>query len=80
MEKKPADRYQSFVDLRADLERIFRQETGQVVKLPESKELSISEWNNKGVSLNSLGRFEEAIHAFNTVLEMDPLDHCPMSI
>jgi serine/threonine protein kinase len=74
MEKKPGDRYQSFKALRSDLERVFKQETGQVVKLPESKDLSISEWNNKGVSLNSLGRFEEAIYAFNTVLEMDPLD------
>jgi len=74
LEKRPADRYQSFVDLRADLELLLMRKTGQVVRLPEAKDLSIWEWNNKGVSLSSLGHFEEAIRCYDKALAIDPLD------
>ena len=29
-------------------------------------------WNNKGASLDSLGRYEEAIDCYDRVLELDP--------
>ena len=31
-------------------------------------------WNNKGVALRSLGRYDEAIECFNRSLEIDPRD------
>jgi Flp pilus assembly protein TadD len=31
-------------------------------------------WNNKGVALRSLGRYEEAMVCFNKSLEIDPRD------
>jgi tetratricopeptide (TPR) repeat protein len=31
-------------------------------------------WNNKGVVLRSLGRYEEAMECFNKSLEIDPRD------
>ena len=31
-------------------------------------------WNNKGVVLRSLGRYDEAIECFNRSLEIDPRD------
>ncbi len=31
-------------------------------------------WNNKGVALRSLGRYEEAMECFNKSLEIDPRD------
>jgi len=31
-------------------------------------------WNNKGVTLRSLGRYEEAMVCFNKSLEIDPRD------
>ena len=31
-------------------------------------------WNNKGVALRSLGRYEEAMDCFNKSLEIDPRD------
>ena len=31
-------------------------------------------WNNKAVSLRSMGRYEEAIECFNKSLELDPRD------
>ncbi len=31
-------------------------------------------WNNKGIALRSLGRYEEAMECFNKSLEIDPRD------
>ena len=31
-------------------------------------------WNNKGVALRSIGRYDEALDCFNKSLELDPRD------
>lgn len=31
-------------------------------------------WNNKGVALRSIGRYDEAIECFNKSLQIDPRD------
>ncbi len=31
-------------------------------------------WNNKGIALRSLGRYEEAMECFNNSLKIDPRD------
>ncbi len=31
-------------------------------------------WNHKGVSLRSMGRYDEALECFNKSLELDPRD------
>ena len=31
-------------------------------------------WNNKGIALRSLGRYEEAMECFNKSLKIDPRD------
>ncbi len=31
-------------------------------------------WNNKGVALRSLGRYEESMYCFNKSLEIEPRD------
>ncbi len=31
-------------------------------------------WNNKGITLRSLGRYEEAMECFNNSLKIDPRD------
>ncbi|MGV7226614.1 MAG: tetratricopeptide repeat protein [Nitrosopumilus sp.] len=31
-------------------------------------------WNNKGIALRSLGRYEESMECFNKSLEIDPRD------
>ena len=31
-------------------------------------------WNHKGVTLRSMGRYEEALECFNKSLELDPRD------
>ena len=32
-------------------------------------------WNNKGVALRSIGRYDEAIDCFNKSLQIDPRDN-----
>src|SRR5450830_777609 len=72
LEKSPAKRYQTFKDVREDLEPLLRHQTGEVIIPPQLKELEAWEWNNKGGSLNSLGRYEEAILCYDQALELDP--------
>jgi len=71
--KEPHKRFRSFKNLQSELEPIFKQLTGEVVKLPEQKEMEAWEWNNKGLSLNRLGKLQEAIACYEKALEIDPL-------
>jgi tetratricopeptide (TPR) repeat protein len=74
LEKKPEKRYQTFQELRKDLELLLRYQTGEVIIPPQLKEHAAWEWNNKGISLQSLGDHDEAISCFDRALELDPLD------
>jgi len=72
MEKEPAKRYQSFKEVRGDLEPLLKCQTGETVRPPESMTLGAWEWVNKGVSLVMLSRHEEAIRCLDRALEIDP--------
>jgi serine/threonine protein kinase len=74
MVKEPGKRYQSFRELRRDLEPLLRRETGEAIGLPEPRTLATWEWGNKGLSLDSLGRYEEAIRCYDRVIESSPRD------
>ncbi|MCJ7530754.1 MAG: protein kinase, partial [Anaerolineales bacterium] len=65
LEKEPGKRYPTFSELQKDLEPLLRHETGEMISPPQLKELEAGEWNNKGLSLNSLGRYEEAIRCLD---------------
>lgn len=69
---QPAERYSGFRDLRKDLEAIFERRTNQRVQVPQPEEQSATFWSNRGGSLCSLGRFEEAIACFDKALEIEP--------
>jgi tetratricopeptide (TPR) repeat protein len=71
---EPSQRYASFEELRRELDLIFRRRTGRVIQLPRSPDRSASSWKNKGVSLDELGRHEEAIACYDKALEIDPGD------
>jgi len=70
LEKEPRRRYQSFKELRLDLETILKQLTMEVVKVPEQKETEAWEWKIKGMSLVTVGKSEEAIVCFDRALEI----------
>jgi serine/threonine protein kinase len=69
---KPTRRYRDFGELRDDLAAILWRRTGRTIRLPEAGEQSAAFWNNKGGSLNELGRYEEAIGCCDKALEIDP--------
>src|SRR3989338_5045682 len=71
LEKEPKKRYQSFAKLRLELEPLLKKPTGEVIKVPERKELEAWEWCNKGVSLSKLGRHQEAIDCYDKALEIN---------
>jgi tetratricopeptide (TPR) repeat protein/predicted amidophosphoribosyltransferase len=72
LEKKPERRYQTFGELRADLELLLKRQTGETIKLPNAAEFGAREWNNKGTSLEKVGRYEEAIKCYEKALEINP--------
>ena len=72
LEKDPAKRYASFGEVRPALEVLLKQTTGEVIRPPESREYDSREWNNKGVSLFSLSRFEEALRCCEKAIQLDP--------
>lgn len=72
--KDPAARYQTFKDLRDELDGLLRSATGEVVEVPSQGELQAHELNNKGVSLLVLDFFEEALPYLDKALELIPGD------
>jgi tetratricopeptide (TPR) repeat protein len=74
LEKEPGRRYQSFKQLRSDLEPLLKRQSGEVIRMPKLGELEAGEWGNKGFSLHFLGCYEEAIRCLDKALELDPCD------
>lgn len=72
LEKEAKKRYQSFTELRSALEPLLRRLTGEVIKVPEQKELEGWEWSNKGMSLRVLGKHQEALACYDRALDIDP--------
>ena len=72
LEKKPINRYFSFKELRRDLDSLLKKQMGEIVKLPELKELEAWELVNKGVALVYLGKPQEAIACYDRALEIYP--------
>jgi len=60
--------------MRTDLEGILERLTGEVVTLQKREEMGSWEWNNKGISLNSLSKYQEAIKCFDKAINIDPLN------
>jgi len=71
---EPSRRYASFEELRKELDLILRRRTGRAIELPSSPDRTAGSWKNKGVSLDELGRHEEAIACYDKALEIDPGD------
>ena len=72
VERLPARRYQSFNEVRSQLEQLLLHQTGEVITPPLLRELEAWEWSDKGNSIARLGRDEEAIRCYDKALEIDP--------
>lgn len=73
MQKKPADRYADFGELRHDLEKLYRSLTRAEPPSPPSKlEMGAWEYNNKGLSLYNVGLVDDAIREYRKALRIKP--------
>lgn len=72
LQKEPNMRYQSFRELRADLDTLLKSETGGVEKAGMAKGLAGWELYNKAYSLSNLGQLEEALVWYDKALEANP--------
>lgn len=72
LEKKPQNRYQSFDELRVELETLLLARSGEKVSPPVPGRLEVWELNNKGLSFASLHRYEEAVEYYDRALRADP--------
>jgi tetratricopeptide (TPR) repeat protein len=73
LEKKPEDRPQTWGDVVEELAALYEEITGRNATLEiTGPELVLSELIDKGNSLIQLGRFDEAIAAFDRALELQP--------
>ena len=72
LEKPPEKRYQTFKDIRKDLEPLLQHQTGESVVMPQLNELEAWELSNKGASLEALGLHEEAIRSIDKALKINP--------
>jgi eukaryotic-like serine/threonine-protein kinase len=73
LQKEPNMRYQSFAELRTDLDALLKRETGGVEKAAAAEGLEAWELYNKAYSLSNLGQLEEAITWYDRALEANPL-------
>jgi len=73
LEKNPERRIPGFAQVRSRLAEIFKQVVGTPPpEPPRDAALTAVQWNNKGSSLDNLGRREEAIRCFDAALRLDP--------
>lgn len=72
LEKDPNKRYQTFKELRLDLEQILYSMNKEKVRIPELMELEIWELSNKGYSFNILGLYDQALDYLDKSLLLDP--------
>jgi len=71
--KDPAARYANFAVLRARLAEIYESLTGEAAPRPRAGiDLGAVDYNNKGASLDTLGRPAEALTCFERALEINP--------
>jgi serine/threonine protein kinase len=72
LEKNPNERYQTFDELRIDLESLLKATTGEIVTPPILRKIDFWEWNNKGRSRIHLKHYDDAILDFEKALEDNP--------
>ena len=72
MAKNPSDRFNSFAQIRTSLEKILLQESNEVVVVPDEYSMTALDINARGLSLNNIGKYLEAIELYNKALSINP--------
>jgi serine/threonine protein kinase len=72
LKKSPEKRFRDFRSLRADLEKLYRAQTGTAPPPPSDRvEPGVWENNNKGLALYNVGLVDEAIWLYRKALRAD---------
>lgn len=69
---EPSRRYSDFKQLRLELDPIFERLACRHVSIPKTDEKTAAFWSNKGMSLQSLGRDQEALNCYDKAIEINP--------
>ena len=72
LEKSPEKRYQTFKEVRRNLEPLLLRQTGENIPRPRPNGSEVQKWTTKSTSLISLGRYDEAIRCCDIALDLDP--------
>ncbi len=72
--KDPADRFQTFAELRENLETLLWREAGKSVEMPGKNEEMASSLYQRSISLGNIGRFDEALTVIHQALQIAPQD------
>ncbi len=72
LEKNPSGRFKTFADLRNELQSMYSHLTGKHVFVPKAGEMNASDWNNKGVSLDKIGKTDKALECYEKVIALNP--------
>jgi tetratricopeptide (TPR) repeat protein len=73
MAKQPDDRYVDFTQVKKEFTQIYMLLYNENPSLPKKGiELNFIELNNKGVSLNKLNHYQEALDCYDKALEINP--------
>ena len=72
LQKDPSARYQTFLDLRLEMEPLLKKQGGETVESIRRDNLEAWELYNKAYSLSSLGHLDEAIACYDKVLAVEP--------
>jgi len=71
LEKEPRKRYQTFGELRKNLEVLLERSNGEIIKPLPLEELKAWEWGNKALRLHDLSRFDEALRCHDRALALN---------
>ena len=75
LEKNPNNRYNDFTELKFNLIKIFNNLTGENYEIVGGKEpFTETDWSNKGIALDTLGKYQEAIKCYDKSIEINPRD------
>ena len=72
LEVEPARRYPGFTALRKELETLYTQLVGELPEAPPEIDRTADYWNNLAISLESIGRYDEALTAYDHALYLEP--------
>ncbi|MEM2933453.1 MAG: tetratricopeptide repeat protein [Methanocellales archaeon] len=72
LNQDPGQRFQNFSELKVEFLRIYEKVTGKIYEIQvEIEHLTAADWNHKGLSLYSIGRYEEALACFDRAIELE---------